>query len=1020
MAIKKGTNGTNTLTGTSGADQLFGLGGNDTLSGLAGNDTLDGGTGKDTMKGGTGNDTYIVDNIADKTIELANQGTDIVKARVSFILATNVENLELTGTANVNGTGNSLANTIKGNGGANLVNGGAGADAMFGGAGNDTYIVDNTGDLANDSSGALDTVNASVSYTLSAGIEILNLTGTSNINGTGNTLANIINGNSGNNTLNGGLGIDNMAGQAGDDIYIVDRPTDIVNEEVGEGTDEVRSTGLLYILALGMEIERLTFIGTGDFTGYGNEFDNLIAGGSGDDNLFGGSGRDTLRGGLGMDSLDGGLGSDVYEIAENEIAAGEVIADSGLAGTDTLRTTGAGFTIDLRNAARIEGIETLTFTNGHSLLLRANQFGSGQLSNTLVIDGGGHSANLSIYEAANFDGSGLSINNWGITGTAQIFGTAGADAIVGTSLADTIDGGGGADIVDGRDGGDVYTFNFDDITAGDAINDTGASGSDILSVLALSHDFSNNTISGIEQLFISGSQVTFNANQLPSNLGISSGGGANVLTFKNATSFNGSNITFNNWIASFETIAIEGTSSADTITGTTQRDVIRGGAGLDTIDGGEGSDVYVFAATSDLAFGETIADTGVVGTDVIRVTDGAAASLQFTACSGIEGFELRGASFIFVNASQLPGTVSVDGDVSDQTFLTFVNGATFSAASWTFTNWNATDANEIQVQSGFGPQTITGSSVNDTIRSFGTDGITVYGGAGDDLLVVNTSSGAVDTVDGGEGSDVYQLGNPGFLSAGDTFFDTGSAVDTDVIEIAGNAITSLNALTITGIEGLRFTNDGLFWAVNTAMWSIPTDLEMTGAGGPTGNSLTYQNVSNYDASGWTFANWSPNSKVFFTDTAGNDTITGTTGIDHIIAFVGGNDTLRGGTGNDLIQGGAGNDAIRGGANVDNLTGGQDADKFQFSTGDGGIGAGNRDHINDFTQGTDLIDLSGMGAVFIGTGAFTGTGQTQVRFFDDGNHTYIQIDEDGDLNADAEQEIELLNVVLTLTSGDFIL
>ena len=132
-----GNSQNNLITGNNAANQLNGDAGNDTLNGGAGDDILTGWSGADTMLGGLGNDIYLVENAGDVVTENLNQGTDTVSSRLTYTLPINIENLTMTGTAAVNGTGNSQNNVIIGNNAANQLNDGVGNDTLNGGAGND-------------------------------------------------------------------------------------------------------------------------------------------------------------------------------------------------------------------------------------------------------------------------------------------------------------------------------------------------------------------------------------------------------------------------------------------------------------------------------------------------------------------------------------------------------------------------------------------------------------------------------------------------------------------------------------------------------------------------------------------------------------------------------------------------------------------------------------------------------------------------------------------------------------------
>ena len=167
-----GNSSNNVLIGGDGADILNGFVGNDYLDGSSGDDILDGGAGIDTLIGGAGNDSYVVDTTTDILSEAVSAGTDTVQSSVSFTLGANLENLTLTGIAAINGTGNTLNNTLIGNVANNVLDGGAGIDTLIGGAGDDTYVVDTRTDILSEAVNAgTDTVQSSVSFTLGANLE---------------------------------------------------------------------------------------------------------------------------------------------------------------------------------------------------------------------------------------------------------------------------------------------------------------------------------------------------------------------------------------------------------------------------------------------------------------------------------------------------------------------------------------------------------------------------------------------------------------------------------------------------------------------------------------------------------------------------------------------------------------------------------------------------------------------------------------------------------------------------------
>ena len=284
------------------------------ITGNNGNNILTGTLGyNDTLIGGLGNDTYVINNAGDVVTEALGAGTDLIQSTISFTASDHIENLTLTGTSNINATGNSLNNTLTGNTGNNTLNGGAGNDIMVGGAGNDTYIVDSATDVVTEGSNAgADTIQTTLtafSIASLANIENLSFAGIGNATLTGNTLNNVLTGLAGNDTLDGGSGNDNMVGGLGNDTYIVDNTSDVITEASSEGTDTIQSSVTFTASA---HVENLTLTGSAAINGAGNTLDNNITGNSGINNLSGGDGNDLLFGGLGNDTLTGGAGADTF------------------------------------------------------------------------------------------------------------------------------------------------------------------------------------------------------------------------------------------------------------------------------------------------------------------------------------------------------------------------------------------------------------------------------------------------------------------------------------------------------------------------------------------------------------------------------------------------------------------------------------------------------------------------------------------------------------------------------------
>ncbi len=332
-------------TGNDGANVLTGNAAANILGGGGGNDTIDGGGGADTLRGGLGDDTFFVDDMGDTVAEYTGQGTDSVFSSVSFVLGGNIENLTLTGAANINATGNSLANSLTGNdvnnvlqgkdgndlinggGGNDKLDGGTGIDVMHGGAGDDTYVVNDANDVVSETgpggvdAGGVDTVLSDVSFVLGDFVENLTLRGKVNEDGTGNASDNIITGNAWDNVLIGGDGNDTLIGGGGGTDRLEggngsDNLTGTGYLDGGAGADIMTGTGVVtfviddagdvvsggnYIniitsisFMMGTNMATIQLTGSDNIDAIGNEMNNWMAGNSGNNLLDGGAGLDAL------------------------------------------------------------------------------------------------------------------------------------------------------------------------------------------------------------------------------------------------------------------------------------------------------------------------------------------------------------------------------------------------------------------------------------------------------------------------------------------------------------------------------------------------------------------------------------------------------------------------------------------------------------------------------------------------------------------------------------------------------
>jgi len=901
-----GTAGHDVLDGTAADDLLVGFAGDDQLTGLAGGDHLDGGAGIDTMTGGTGDDIYMVDATGDGVTENVNEGHDTVYSSVTHALGDNVENLTLTGTGAIDGTGNALDNILTGNSAANI---------LAGGAGNDTYVIGTGDTVVEQANDGLDTVQIDQSYALGAHVENLTLTGVAAMKGTGNALANVLTG-------NGSMSV--LAGGAGNDTYVLEG-MEIVTESAGQGIDTVM-TAQSY--QLGSHVEHLTLLDS-DRSLIGNQLSPMSIDATGNElenTLTGNRGVNRLDGGVGADVMRGKAGNDTYVIDN----VGDVVIEAAVAGLDAVESavsytltdhvedlllTGTGATSGTGNQLdnRIVGNSTSNVLDGAGGNDRLEGgaggdtylFGHGSGWDRIIDSGVGDVIQLKVgitpndiaaaqyFHSGNFQPNGLVLGLIGSTdalyvqsyfhmsapplirfddGTTWDLTAVNQRMVTGPSFvspdwrnvatvresATTILGTAGDDLLSGTAGPDVFFSSPGSDTliggAGDDRYSIGASGAErIVEEIGGGVD----TVTGdLPQVYV-----------LPDNVE-------------------------------------QAEFSGRVMTGNSLDNVITAGPASNTLDGGHGNDVLIggFLRSTPVSRDDS-------GSDILIGGDGDDTLIPV---GGV--YHSSGLIAHITNAAIIKADDVLVGGRGDDTYVLYHademviervgEGTDTVRSAVTYTLPGNVENLELLDSSIPGFPNGTGNELDNFIR-------------GNSLANVLQGEAGHDTLHGGLDDDVLQGG-----TGHDTYlFNLGDGIDTieDVTSAGeGNRIQfgvgiSRNDLTVTHDEVARTLTIHVGASGDDGL--VLNNFDLNGVNGtPVVETLAFADGNTASLAGF----FGP------TITEGNDMITAGAG-DDVINALGGDDSVDAGAGNDIVAGGIGNDT---------LTGGPGSDTYLYDLGDG--------------------------------------------------------------------------------------
>ncbi len=931
--------------------------------------------------------------------------------------------------------GNALANTIAGGAGIDdiqggagrdsitggagndLLDGGIGADTLAGGAGNDRYTVDDAGDVVVETAGGGNdvVVTTLASHTLALEVDVLRYAGFAGFAGTGNAVANLIEGASDNDLLRGMAGNDTLDGAGGNDTLDGGDGVDTARLDVAfadvtrvrlSATDVAVTNLVTGTVTVLRNIETVLFDGDarsiaevqgvsdlpdrvtgtagadtldglgGNDTILGLDGADRLDGGSGNDSLDGGAGDDTLVGTGGSDRLAGGTGNDLYVVGVTNIVVTE-LADGG---TDRIETTLASLTL-------AADVEQLVYTG-----------------------------------AARFTGTGNA-------GANLLRGGAGNDSLNGGAGDDTLAGAGGGDTLDGGTGSDTA--------------------------------------------WLAGARASWQlARPNATDLVATQAGGSVAVTLRNVEfiAFDGETVAFTDLAAGLVS------PGDDSLPGTAGNDSIDGRAGNDTMAGGAGDDSYAISATGDIVveaqdggtdtvrvaiakagtvyvLAEHVENGIVTGTAALGLTGNAAAnSLTGNAAAntllGLDGADslqggagndrLDGGS----GADTLDGGVGGDvllGGLGNDVYLVDVPADRITEApeegidsvhtalgSYTLgqnvENLAGTMANRAYrftgnaldntIDGNSGNDVLAGGDGNDVLRGLaGRDSLA--GGNGDDRLEGGAGN---DTLDGGAGTDSALFA----LALASYTLSRPTVGELKVVDNASGAATVVRNVEVLVFDGeqhaLAALQAGLVSPDHDVLTGTPGNDSIDGqAGNDTMTGLDGDDVYTVDAAGdviveapgegldtasvtiptagfaYTLADDVENGVLRGTAAgklAGNggaNTLTGNSAANTLEGLAG-DDSIVGGAGIDRLLGGDGNDTLAGGAGNDSLEGGGGDDVYVTdASGDKTVEGADGGHdtvrtaLASWTLAADIEDLQ-----YLGTGAFAGIGNALDNLVAGGN------------------------------------